>query len=155
MKSCYFGRKRWYDADEVDKILAELRENNKKAFERHKGGPAVPVYSQHEIHRLNSSKLDFFFIYLFNFGCAGSWWLCGLFSRCSHQGLLFCCGAHCGFSLWRLLLLQTVGSWVCRPPQLQCLGSEVVVHRLSCPEACGTFLDQRLNPCPLNWQADS
>lgn len=29
MKSCYFGRKRWYDADEVDKILAELRENNK------------------------------------------------------------------------------------------------------------------------------
>ena len=34
MKSCYFGRKRWYDADEVDKILAELRENNKKAFER-------------------------------------------------------------------------------------------------------------------------
>ena len=35
MKSCYFGRKRWYDADEVDKILAELRENNKKAFERY------------------------------------------------------------------------------------------------------------------------
>ena len=34
MKSCYFGRKRWYDADEVDKILAELRENNKKAFKR-------------------------------------------------------------------------------------------------------------------------
>ena len=35
MKSCYFGRKRWYDADEVDKLLAELRENNKKAFERY------------------------------------------------------------------------------------------------------------------------
>ena len=34
MKSCYFGKKRWYDADEVDKILAVLRENNKKAFER-------------------------------------------------------------------------------------------------------------------------
>ena len=29
MKEYYFGRKRWYDADEVDKILAELRENNK------------------------------------------------------------------------------------------------------------------------------
>lgn len=30
MKSCFFGRNRWYDADEVDKILAELRENSKK-----------------------------------------------------------------------------------------------------------------------------
>lgn len=34
MKEYNFGRKRWYDADEVDKILAELRENNKKATER-------------------------------------------------------------------------------------------------------------------------
>lgn len=31
MKSCFFGQSRWYDADEVDKLLAELRENNKKA----------------------------------------------------------------------------------------------------------------------------
>ena len=30
MKEYYFGRGRWYDADEVDKILAELRENQKK-----------------------------------------------------------------------------------------------------------------------------
>ena len=29
MKEYYFGKKRWYDADEVDKILAELRENQK------------------------------------------------------------------------------------------------------------------------------
>ncbi len=34
MKEYYFGRKRWYDADEVDKILAELRKNHKKATER-------------------------------------------------------------------------------------------------------------------------
>ena len=34
MKEYFFSRKRWYYADEVDKILAELRENNKKAFER-------------------------------------------------------------------------------------------------------------------------
>ena len=34
MKEYFFGRKRWYDSDEVDKILAELRENNKKASER-------------------------------------------------------------------------------------------------------------------------
>ena len=32
-KEFFFARKRWYDADEVDKILAELRENHKKAIE--------------------------------------------------------------------------------------------------------------------------
>ena len=25
----------------------------------------------------------------------------------------------------------------------------------SCSEACGIFLDQGLNPCPLHWQVDS
>ena len=30
-----------------------------------------------------------------------------------------------------------------------CIGSTVVVHRLSCPKACGIFPDQGLNPCPL------
>ena len=34
MKEYYFGRKRWYDADEVDKLLKELKENNKKAFDK-------------------------------------------------------------------------------------------------------------------------
>ena len=33
--------------------------------------------------------------------------------------------------------------------------SVVVVQGLSCSAACGIFLDQRLNPCPLHWQADS
>ena len=28
-------------------------------------------------------------------------------------------------------------------------------HRLSCSTACGTFLDQGLNPCLLHWQVDS
>ena len=31
----------------------------------------------------------------------------------------------------------------------------VVVHRLSCFAACGIFLDQESNPCPLCWQANS
>ena len=45
------------------------------------------------------------------------------------------------------------------------VASPVVEHRLygtgasvygpSCPAACGIFLDQGLNPCPLLWQADS
>ena len=28
-------------------------------------------------------------------------------------------------------------------------------HGLSCSEACGVFLDQGSNSCPLHWQADS
>ena len=30
-----------------------------------------------------------------------------------------------------------------------------VTQGLGHPEACGIFLDQELNPCPLRWQADS
>ena len=30
-----------------------------------------------------------------------------------------------------------------------------MAHRLSCSTACGVFLDQGPNPCPLHWQADS
>ena len=36
-----------------------------------------------------------------------------------------------------------------------CVGSDVVVYGLSCPEADRNFLDQGLNPCPLHWQVDS
>ena len=35
------------------------------------------------------------------------------------------------------------------------MGSVAVVHGSSCSEACGIFLDQGLNPCPLHWQVDS
>ena len=52
-----------------------------------------------------------------------------------------------GFSLWWLLLLQSVGA--------RRAGSVVVVHGLSCSIACGIFLDQGYNPCPLHWWADS
>ena len=31
----------------------------------------------------------------------------------------------------------------------------VVGQGLSFPVACGIFLDQGLNPCPLHWQVDS
>ena len=33
--------------------------------------------------------------------------------------------------------------------------SVVAVSGLSNPSACGIFLDQGLNPCPLHWQMDS
>ena len=38
---------------------------------------------------------------------------------------------------------------------LQSSGSVAVAHWLSCPMACGIFLDQGLNPCLLHWQVDS
>ena len=44
-----------------------------------------------------------------------------------------------GFSLWCLPLLWSTGS-------------VVVAHGLCCSEACGIFLEQGLNLCPLNWQ---
>ena len=34
----------------------------------------------------------------------------------------------------------------------KCAGSVVVVHGLSCSEACGIFPDQGLNLCLLHWQ---
>ena len=30
-----------------------------------------------------------------------------------------------------------------------------MAHGLSCSAACGIFLGQGLNPCPLHWQVDS
>ena len=35
------------------------------------------------------------------------------------------------------------------------MGSVVVVHSLSCPLACGIFLDRGSNSFPLRWQVDS
>ena len=40
-------------------------------------------------------------------------------------------------------------------PGLVSTGSAAVAHGLSCPVACGIFLDQGSNPCPLHWQAYS
>ena len=40
-------------------------------------------------------------------------------------------------------------------PWLWLEGHRGKVHRLRCSEACGIFLGQGLNLCPLYWQADS
>ena len=37
----------------------------------------------------------------------------------------------------------------------RCAGSAIVAHGPSRSAACGIFLDQGSNPCPLHWQADS
>ena len=68
---------------------------------------------------------------------------CGV--RASHCGSFSCCGA------WAL---GTRASVVVAHG-LQSAGSVVVAHGLSCSAACGIFLDQGSNPCPLHWQADS
>ena len=77
---------------------------------------------------------------------------------------------HAGFSScsMRAQQLWHVGSRACGLQQLWCVGSVVaarglqgarasvaVAHRLSCSVACGIFLDQGSNPCPLHWQVDS
>ena len=91
-----------------------------------------------------------FFSFLKMFGCAGSLLL--------QVGILLLRGyspvvASWGYSLlwWcsvfspQWLLLLSMGSRACK----------LVGHGLCCPVACGIFLDQGLNPCPLHWQADS
>ena len=86
----------------------------------------------------------FFKMYLLLYGCLGLccclWtfiaWAGATFSwgaRTSHGGGFSCCGP------------QALGAWAL----------VVVVHGLSCSVACGIFLEQGLNPCPLHWQADS
>ena len=52
-----------------------------------------------------------------------------------------------GLSLSRPLVLRSTGS--------RRAGSVTVAHGPSCSAACGIFPDQRSNPCPLHWQADS
>ena len=57
-----------------------------------------------------------------------------------------CCSArasHCG------------GFSRCRARALGARAPVVVAHGLSCSVACGIFLDQGLNQCPLHWQEDS
>ena len=56
---------------------------------------------------------------------------------------MLCSTSHCGGSLVAEHRLQGTQA------------SVVLVHRLSCPKACGIFPDQGSNLCPLHWQADS
>ena len=77
---------------------------------------------------------------IFIYGCAMS--CCWALSGCSKGGVTPQL-VHMGISLWGPLPLQSTG---CRH-----VGSEVVVHRPSVPEARGILLDQRSNWCPLHW----
>ena len=73
-------------------------------------------------------------------------------------GLGCCKWAFSGCSEWASLavvsLVAELSSRVL-PSVVTAQDSVVVVYQLSCPAACGIFLDQGSNPCPLHWQADS
>ena len=99
---------------------------------------------------LHTNIISFFFlIYLFNvfiFGCSRSLQLRAGPLRLRrvrdtlHRGVR---ASHCGG-------LPHCGAWA-----LGARAPAVVAHRPSCSAACGIFLDQGPNPCPLHWQADS
>ena len=61
------------------------------------------------------------------------------FSSCSKQGPLSGCSAG-------VLIVEH---------RLECAGSVVVAHGLSCPATRGIFWDQELNPCRLHGQVGS
>ena len=96
--------------------------------------------------------------YLFIFGCAGSFLLCGLFSSFSKKRILSSCSAQAshwdGFSHCRAQSLGGMGSVVVAA-RLYSTDSVVIVLRLRCSVSCGIFPDQGLNPCLLLWQVNS
>ena len=81
--------------------------------------------------RDSGSRIYFLFFknwfYLFIFGCTGFSWLCGLFSGCGKQGLLFVLRGS-GFSVQWLLLLYGMGSRACGLQLLWCTGLAVLQY---------------------------
>ena len=70
------------------------------------------------------------FIYLFILDCPVLH--LGLWALCEGRSLAALCGSSC-----------------CGAEDLGVQASAVAMHRRSCPTLHGFFLDQRLNPCPL------
>ena len=75
------------------------------------------------------------------------------FSSCGEWGLLFVAVRRFLIVVASLVAEHRLQAHVLR--QLWHAGSVVVAHGLSCSTACGIFLDQGSNPCPLHWQAYS
>ena len=71
------------------------------------------------------------------------------FSHCSEQRHLLIVVHELLTAIASLVADQ--GSRMCQ----LCMGSVVVAQGLSCRTACGIFLDQGLNLCPLHWYVDS
>ena len=72
------------------------------------------------------------------------------FSGCSTASAVTECGSRClGFSTCGAQPQQS------RSVALDAWASVLVAQELSCSAACGISPDQREDPCPLHWQADS
>ena len=82
-----------------------------------------------------------------------NFWLCLLFIAMWGLSLVVMSG---GCSLVAVHRLHTVmASPVVEHPLLGSWASVVVVHRLSCSQACAVFPSQASNSCPLHWQVVS
>ena len=82
--------------------------------------------------------------------------LCGLFSSCEEWGLLSSCSARNEMAslaaehrLWSMQVSEVAAPGFWRTV------SGAVAHGYSCSEVHGIFLDERLNPHLLHWQATS
>ena len=108
-------------------------------------------YSYTVIHVINlfSGLVGGLFYFFFSFGCTKSSLLHAGFPACGGQASHFGGFSHC-----RARTLECAGFISCGS-RLQNTVSVAVAHRLRCPKACGIFLGQGLNPCPLHWQVDS
>ena len=106
---------------------------------------------QHTKTGITLSGAHALFLYLF-LAVLGLCCCVQAFSSCGQQGLLSSCylqASRCGgFSCGA----QALGSTGFRSCSMWIL---VVTHGLSCSMACGVSLDQRLDLCPVHWQADS
>ena len=75
-------------------------------------------------------------------------------------GVRFCARAFSSCGKWRPLFIAVRGPLIIAASLVADTGSRragsvAVAHGPSCSAACGIFLDQGSNPCPLHWQADS
>ena len=91
-------------------------------------------------HFLKTFKFNFLLVALGL--CCCTW----AFSSCGEQGLRLVV-VH-GLLIAVVSRVEEHGLWGTQ-------ASVAVMHGLSCSKACGIFLEQGLNACPLHWQADS
>ena len=82
-------------------------------------------------------------------------WLYWVFIAVIVVSLVYSSSQYLDFSLHWLPQLQCAGSGMCSFISCSMCASVMSAHRLSCSAACGIFLAQGSNSCPLDWQVDS
>ena len=109
----------------------------------------------------NSSLIDSFVFYqsrrLFFWSYCRSVFFAFLFIRLFMTLLgLYCLSrTFSGCGEWGLLLVAACGLLIVVASLVAARSSVIVLQGLSCSKACGIFLGQGSDPCPLHWQVDS